>query len=226
MTDLFKKPRLASAAEESAGAPVDHAETEPASLKIDCADQLQASDCGPAPAAAVTPLGALLARHVIRDGEVVLLALKPSLWFILLSSLRFIATVSIVALVLIASERRYNREWFYVEGAIFLVAGRIMWAVLQWMARLYVLTDMRVIRLSGVFRLDIFDCALRKVARTQVTTTLKERLCGTGSIEIVPGGDEPFPSGVWQTVRRPVEVNELIVATINKAKAHGYGAAA
>jgi hypothetical protein len=227
MTDLFKRPRLASAAEESAtGTATDPIEPpDVRSTKIDCADQLQASDCGTAPTAAVTPLGALLARHVIRDGEVVLLALKPSFWFILLSSLRFIAAVSIVALGLIASERRYNREWFYVEGAIFVVAGRIMWSVLQWMGRLYVLTDMRVIRLSGVFRLNIFDCALRKVARTQVTTTLKERLCGTGSIEIVPA-DEQCPAGVWQTVRRPVEVNELIVATINKAKAHGYGAAA
>lgn len=221
MTDLFKKPRLASA-EETAGSPV---KPELAPLKIDCADQIQASDCGPAPAAAVTPLGALLARHVIRDGEVVLLALKPSRWFILLSSLRFMAVVSIVAMGLIAFERRYNREWFYIEAAIFLVAGRIMFAVLQWMGRLYVLTDMRVIRLSGVFHLDIFDCALRKVGRTQVTTTLKERVCATGSIEIIPA-DEQCPTGVWQTVPRPAEINEVIVSAINNARAHGYGAAA
>jgi hypothetical protein len=227
MTDLFRKPRLASAEEGAGVAPAHDSDDQPvSSMKIDCADQAQASDCGPATAtAAVTPLGALLARHVIRDGEVVLLALKPSLWFILLSSLRFTAAVSIVALGLIASERRYNREWFWVEAAIFLIAGRIMWAVLQWMGRLYVLTDMRVIRLSGVFRLEIFDCALRKVARTQVTVSVKERVCGTGSIEIVPS-DEQCATGVWQTVPRPIEVNEMIVSTINRAKAHGYGAAA
>jgi hypothetical protein len=227
MTDLFKKPRLASAEEGAGVTPAHDSEAEPVSMKIDCADQAQASDCGPAPTAtaAVTPLGALLARHVIRDGEVVLLALKPSRWFILLSSLRFVAVVAIVALGLIASERRYNREWFWVEAAIFLIGGRIMWAVLQWMGRLYVLTDMRVIRLSGVFRLEIFDCALRKVARTQVTASVKERVCATGSIEIIPS-DEQCATGVWQTVPRPVEVNEMIVSTINKAKAHGYGAAA
>jgi len=183
------------------------------------------SDACSAPTAAVTPIGALLARHVVRDGEVILLALKPSFWFILLSSLRFIGMVSILALGAIASESRYNREWFYIEAAIFLVAGRIMWAVLQWMGRLYVLTDMRVIRLSGVFKLNIFDCALRKVARTQVSTSVKERVCGTGTIEIVPA-DESCPSAFWQTVHRPAEVNELIVSTINRAKQHGYGAAA
>jgi hypothetical protein len=193
--------------------------------RCQCADHMQAVDSCPAaasPAAAVTPLGALLARHIIRDGEVVLLVLKPSFWFILLSSLRFIAAVLLVALSVIAWEGRYNREWFSIEATIFLVAGRIMWAVLQWMGRLYVLTDMRVIRLSGVFKLEIFDCALRKVARTQITTSLKERLCGTGSIEITPA-DETCPPGVWQTIRRPREVHELIVATINKAKHTGYG---
>jgi hypothetical protein len=176
------------------------------------------------PTAAVTPLGAMLVRHVLRDGEIVLLALKPSFWFILVSSLRFIGIVAILALGAIAWEGRNNREWFYIEAAIFLVAGRIMWAVLQWMGRLYVLTDLRVIRLSGVLKLDIFDCALRKIARTQVTSTVKERLCATGSIEITPG-DEAQPA-TWQTIPRPLEVNELIIATINRAKQHGHIAAA
>jgi hypothetical protein len=197
----------------------------PADVKPMSGPMQAASDACSAPTAAVTPLGAMLARHVVRDGEVILLALKPSFWFILLSSLRFSGVVSILALGAIASESRYNREWFYIEAAIFLIAGRIMWAVLQWMGRLYVLTDMRVIRLSGVFKLDIFDCALRKVARTQVSASVKERVCGTGTIEIVPA-DESCPSGFWQTVRRPAEVNELIVSTINRAKQHGYGAAA
>lgn len=186
---------------------------------------IEASDSCPATTAAVTPLGAMLARHILRDGEVVLLVLKPSFWFIILSSLRFIAIVSILALGAIAWEGRHNREWFYIEAAIFLLAGRIMWAVLQWMGRLYILTDMRVVRLSGVLKLEIFDCALRKIARTQVTTSVKERVCGTGSVEIVPS-DEACPAGVWQTVRRPAEVNELIVSAMNKAKQHGYGAAA
>jgi len=93
------------------------------------------------------------------------------------------------------------------------------------MGRMYVLTDMRVIRLSGVFKLEIFDCALRKIARTQITTSPKERLCGPGSIEITPA-DENCAPGTWQTIHRPREVHELIVSTINKAKHNGYNAGA
>jgi hypothetical protein len=178
-----------------------------------------------APAAAVTPIGALLARHIIRDGEIVLLALKPSLWFVLLTSLRFIATVLIFLLAAIAWESRHNREWFYIEAAIFLIAGRIMWAVLAWMGRLYVLTDLRVIRLSGVFKVDITDCALRKIGRTQVTTPLKEKVCATGTVEITPE-DQSLPPIQWQTLSKALEVQDLINRTIAKAKHHGLGAAA
>jgi hypothetical protein len=225
MSDPFQHLRLVPA-EESVSTPA----ARPGPFRprdCRCADHVQAADTCPAasPAAAVTPLGALLARHIVRDGEVVLLVLKPSLWFILLSYLRFVAAVSILAMGAIAWEGRYNREWFYIEAAIFLVAGRMMFSVLQWMGRMYVLTDMRIIRLSGVFKLEIFDCALRKVRHTQMTTSPKERVCGTGSIEIFPA-DESCPPGVWQTVRRPREVHELIVSTINKARHHGYGAGA
>src|SRR6185503_11109165 len=106
------------------------------------------------------------------------------------------------------------------EVAIFVVAGRIMWAVLQWMGRLYVLTDLRVLRLSGVFNVDIFDCPLRKVAEARITRTFRERMLRLGSIEIVPA-DEACPPGEWRTIKRPVEVLERIQATVRRAKQGG-----
>ena len=42
-----------------------------------------------------------------------------------------------------------------------------MWALLQWTNRLYVLTDLRIVSITGVFNAQIFDCPLRKIARTQ-----------------------------------------------------------
>jgi hypothetical protein len=92
-----------------------------------------------------------------------------------------------------------------------------MWAVLQWMSRLYILTDLRIIRLSGVFTLDVFDCPLRKIARTRILYTVRERILGLGSVEIIPA-DENYPIGMWQTIARPVAINDQIVAAINRAK--------
>ena len=153
-----------------------------------------------------------------RDGEVVLLILKPSLWFIVLSGMRFLAAVLIG---MIAASSRFTstrRPRDRAEIASVLIAGRVMWAMLQWMGRLYVLTDFRIVRLSGVFNVDIFDCALRRVAETRLTRTFRERLLRLGSIEIIPGDDGATMPGVWQTIRRPNEVLAKVRATIERAK--------
>lgn len=169
-------------------------------------------------------LAVLLAGHVIRDGEVVQLVLKPSAWFVLLTSLKFLAGTAILAisgkLALPA-----HAAWYYVEAAAFLGVGRLMWAVLQWVNRIYILTDLRVLRLSGAFAVDVFDCPLRRVGGTAVTRTFRERLLGLGSIEIQPA-DDRRPPGVWQTVRHPREVNEMIRAAAHKAQNGGSGLAA
>ena len=173
-----------------------------------------------------TSLATLLSRHILRDGEVVILLLKPSPLFILLTSLRFAAIVALLVTAIFLfdlNDRWHLNTLAVIEGGIFLAAGRVMWAVLQWMARLYVLTDLRVLRISGVSNVQIFDCPLRKVARTRVHQSTRDRALGVGSIEIIPLADDA-PEGVWQTIAKPRAVHEQLVATINKAKQGGSGA--
>src|SRR4051794_18478645 len=137
-----------------------------------------------------TSLAVLLTRHILRDGELVILLLKPSVWFIVLSSLRFAAVVLILLFAAIYFDEHvpYN-NFVWIEAAIFLISGRLMFAVLQWTARLYVLTELRIIRISGVFNVHVFDCPLRKVARTRLIYSSRERLLRLGSIEIIPSDD-------------------------------------
>src|SRR5262249_2944454 len=111
---------------------------------------------GAAAAAAATrasPLAALLSGPVLRGGGVVLLVLNPSLWFILFQSIRFVAAVILVLLSarVFGDRRQIVHGLAYFETGAFLIGGRLMFAVVQWMRRLYVLTDQRVIRLAGVF---------------------------------------------------------------------------
>lgn len=108
-------------------------------------------------------------------------------------------------------------QW-YVAAGTSVIAGRVMWSILNWMGRLYVLTDMRILRLSGVFAIEIFDCPLRKVAITRVVYSFRERLWRLGSIEIIPKDDQGSPPGLWQTIRRPMKVHEQILDAIHRAK--------
>jgi hypothetical protein len=161
-------------------------------------------------------LATLLAGHVLQDGELVLLILKPSVWFLVLSSLPFAAVASILLLgVLISTNPTKAQTIGYVEAAVVLAASRFFWAILQWMGRFYILTDLRILRLGGVFNIELFDCPLRKVARTRGIATTLERITRTGSVEIVPveGG-----YGNWQTIDQPAAVHDQIVAAINRAK--------
>jgi hypothetical protein len=172
----------------------------------------------------VHPVAALMAGHVLRDGELVLLMLRPSRWFILLSSLKFLAIV-IIAMVLaivFGDKLHQTRNEQPIEAAVLLMVGRLMWGVLQWYSRLYVLTDMRILSLSGVFNIDVFECPLRKVARIMRETTFKERVCRVGSIAIIPQ-DESMLIGHWQMVPRPRQVYERIVSAVSKAKQNGLG---
>ncbi len=172
--------------------------------------------------AAPSSLVVLLTRHILNDGELVILLLKPSYWFIVLQSLRFIAGVLIV--VIAARLYRENlpaaTEFHVFWAGVTAILGRLTWSVLQWMGRFYVLTDLRIVRLQGVFAVDIFDCPLRKVARLRRVTTTRERLLGLGSIEIIPF-DDRLPIGLWQTIARPREVYQEIVKAINRAKQRG-----
>jgi hypothetical protein len=174
-------------------------------------------------AARPTSIGMLITNHILQDGELVLLVLKPSVWYVPLSSLWTIGIVLIVMLAaLVFDDQIPGRASRWVELAVFLIAGRVMWAVLQWMGRLYVLTDMRILRLSGVFNINIFDCPLRKVARTRVVRSMRERLLGLGSIEVTPCDADGAP-GMWNTIAKPDLVNDQINAAINRAKS-GRGA--
>ena len=176
---------------------------------------------GSAVAPARSSMATLLSAHILNDGELVLLVLRPSLWFILLSSLRFSAAV-LIAVIGMKLWGRAISDRIYIDIAAVAIVARLMFAVVAWMGRLYVLTDMRILRLSGVFSVDVFDCPLRKVARTRLSFPIRERLLRLGSIEIVPS-DADAQATVWSMIARPVEVHETVTAAISRAKQNGFG---
>lgn len=177
-----------------------------------------------APALPATSLAAIITGHVLRDGELVLLMLRPSRWFILLSSLRFLAVaIILMAACVIYDDRLRLHARQCIDIGVFAILLRLMWATLQWAGRIYILTDLRIVRLSGVFTVHIFDCPLRRVARTLLEVTFKERLCRVGSIVIIPQ-DEDSPLGTWRMIAQPRQIHEQVLAAITRAKLGGHGA--
>ena len=172
---------------------------------------------GPAvaiPAVAATRPGSAagVVAHVLRDGELILLVIRPSVWFMALQSWRWLAAGAAVVTVATAFGSHGRAV---AEAGVAVAAARLMYAAVQWMGRVYVLTDQRLLTVTGVTRVDVADTPLRKVARTRLLRAPLETALGIGSVEIVPADpDQPFH--LWQQVARPVQVHETIVAAINR----------
>lgn len=161
---------------------------------------------------------AMLPAELLQSGEIVVLLLKPSAWFILLMSLRFLTLVFILtafALWLdntgVITERRQD----ILSLAVLASAIRLFWQFLEWMGRTYVLTDRRVIRVAGVVRIRLFECALNKIQHTHLTFSLRERLFGLGTISFATAGTAGLEA-YWIMISKPLETHQIVVRTIDR----------
>jgi hypothetical protein len=166
----------------------------------------------------------LLPAHLLDGDEIVILAVKPSLWFVVFVSFRWVV---LMGLVILAAGGLARATWvanttMIVNGAMALGAARIGVAVLQWVSRLYVLTNRRIMRLTGIINVDLFECPLTKIQNTFLTLAWYERLTGLGTISFATAGT----GGVvvsWTNVNDPLETHERVRAAIHRAQGPGNG---
>ena len=179
----------------------------------------------PAGQPAVSVEQTLVPEGLLDGSELVLLAVKPSLWFIVLRSgswLIWCATLGTAIWWL--SVRDYNPAACKVAAQV--VAGaailRVVVAMFQWAVRLYVLTNKRVMRIKGVLHVDVFECALTKIQNTFQTFSLPERVVRIGSIHLLTAGTGSVEA-VWQHTANPIEVHKQLREAITRAGRAGHG---
>jgi uncharacterized membrane protein YdbT with pleckstrin-like domain len=173
---------------------------------------------------ATPPLTALVTGNLIPQGEMVVLLLKPSLLFIPLTSMMTLGVAGVIGVAGVVFDQFLpGSSTNYLSLAVLIAAARVMLATLIWMGRYYVLTDMRVMALSGVFSTTVYQCPLRKVGRVRVLRNLSERLLNVGSIEIIPS-EENIAIGSWQIVAGPKALKERLQQAVAKARQTGRGA--
>ena len=165
-----------------------------------------------APAAAV---------QFLDGGEIVEFSIKPSPWFILLSSLRVVvaalAMAAGVAIIALSGDGFTLRGSVFFAGILCVALARILVASLQWASRVYVLTNRRAMRVSGVFDVSVIDCPLARISAAHVRMTISHRLLRLGSIRMTPA-DERLPTVNWEHVARPAMIHERLVRAIHRAQ--------
>lgn len=167
---------------------------------------------------------ALVPADLLDGGEIVILAIKPSLWFVLFKSFRWLSATGFVIVLAqwLGSGALPVPQAMVVQGAVAVAGARLGFALLQWVSRLYILTNRRIMRLTGIFNVDLFECQLTRIQSTFLTLTWYERLTGVGTISFaVPGAGTVEVS--WTHVNNPLELHERVRSAIHRAQRPSNG---
>jgi hypothetical protein len=179
-----------------------------------------AATAPPAPQVVRLPAGAVsVPLDMLDGGEIVILAIKPSLWFLLFEPLKWIAAAVLLLLcvpLVLQSVPVDLAQRTVVECVLLLLAVRVAVGALRWVSRFYVLTNRRVMRVQGVFHADVWACPLVRVRNTRLTADPHERVARLGTIEFVTD-DVPAAAHPWRFIARPAEVHAEVRRAIQRA---------
>lgn len=157
-------------------------------------------------------------QHLLDGGEIVLLAIKPSMWFLGLVSARWLVAATAAMLLAPWLSRLVPalEPRVVVQTALLIAVLRLVAALLQWSSRWYILTNRRVLSYHGVLQVNLFEAPLVQVRNTYVRVRQIERLCGAGSIGFSSQGSRRIDAW-WDHVADPQEVHARVRRAIERA---------
>ncbi len=160
----------------------------------------------------------MLPAELLQPGEIIVLLLKPSPWFVLLAPFRTLAAIVIATLIADTAgtylAHGISRQNIFLIGAA-LVLLRVFWQFLEWLSRVYVLTDQRVIAVAGVLRVRVFETPLGNIQHTNLLFSLRERLFALGTVTFATAGTA-VTEAYWLMLANPLEVHQKIVQTLKR----------
>ena len=126
---------------------------------------------------------------LIRDDETVLLMIRPSAWFIFSTSMRALPAAAVAGALLILASLDPSIPWDFrgaILASVAILIARAAWQTIDWILRLYILTDRRIVVRHGAVP-EIHECLLSEVAGVGQPRRWPERMGNTGSLAILSG---------------------------------------
>ncbi len=159
----------------------------------------------------------IVPAHLLGGDEVVHFAIKPSPWFVVLVSLRWLGLGILLILAASTDVVSPQYRWLFYQSGLVVAGARLGWAMLEWVSRLYVLTNRRVMRIRGVFNVDLFECTLERIQNTVTSLPLTERVLRVGTISFHTAGGSGGAAS-WRIISRPLEIHEQVREAISRAQ--------
>lgn len=162
----------------------------------------------------VTSAWTQLPGGLVDGGEIIVLAIKPSMWRPLFDSAGWLVGCSLAAMVVTWLRSPLPGLSVTATAQLILMIGLVQLgvAVARWISTWYVLTNRRVINIGGVRAPRISSCLLIDVRNTYLHVSAPERLVALGTITFA--SDDPLDAPrTWRTIAEP----ELVHAKIRRA---------
>ena len=128
-------------------------------------------------------------------------------WFILVSAivLEIVIILVIIGLTILAG--LFWTEFALLIGAIgtillLLPLSTMFRDILDWMNRQYIVTNRRVIQISGVLNRNVTDSSLRKITDVKMSKSFFGRIFNYGDIEILTASE--FGANLFHRIEEPV----------------------
>ena len=180
----------------------------------------------PNPVSPTTPTASqrrVLPGPLLRDDEIVLLALRPHPLFVLLAPLvtyTVLVIAGILCSIIVSAFDAFSLPWAWSIGEIWLMVGvllaaRFGWACLEWYNQLYLLTDRRILTRGGVLRVGVYETSLHHVRQSLVHVSLRERCFGLGTLLVATAGTAIYDTA-WSMLRRPVDVQRTVQNALSR----------
>lgn len=159
-----------------------------------------------------------LPDEIIDGGEMIVLAIKPSMWRPLFDSTPWLIMAAVLSVTLAVVGKPIPGLSVSLSVQIVLVLGvaRLGIAIIRWVPTWYVLTNRRVMCVHGVRTPQVHSLALIEVRNTYLNATAPEKLIGLGTISLVSNEPRHAPL-IWMSITRSREIHEKIRRAIQNA---------
>jgi dephospho-CoA kinase len=162
-------------------------------------------------------------RKFVPADERALLWLRPSPLYVVVRPLWALVTIAAAtgamwfgAMALDATDLATRTTWL---GAA--LAGLVLlWEMVEWFSRLYVLTERRMICVAGVLRQGVADVPLRNVRNIVLVRGPVERLLRLGTLGAATAGTDGYEL-VWVMLSRPAEVLRTVRTAVDSVGGGG-----
>ena len=148
---------------------------------------------------------------VVDGGEIVILAIKPSMWQPAIDSAPWLIGAAVAAVLAGSLRFSFPGVSLAVTTQLILLIGfaRLGLAIARWIPSWHVLTNRRIIDVRGIRTPEIVSCPLVHIRNTYLQVSAVERLLRIGSIAFVTTleADPPF---VWRLIPKADEGHDKV----------------